>query len=199
MKNRILTITLLAVAVAAASAFGQAKTEKKIVKHVTAEKAAPAPKGPCGLDLTDEQRKKIDAMDLETEKALLPLRGQIEVRNAELKQLMLADKPDAAAVEKKIDEIGGLKMQIEKKRVLQQLAVRGLLTPEQRVDFDRKMLSRRHGMGCGPMGPEGRDFLMQRGGEGPMKRMMMKKHVMDCPEGSCGEPDEEVEIEIETK
>jgi Spy/CpxP family protein refolding chaperone len=199
MKKRIFIIAFLALATAATSAFSQAKTEKKIIKHVTDSKAAPAPQRPCGLDLTDEQRKKVDAMDLETEKALLPLRGQIDVRNAELKQLMLADKPDAAAVEKKIDEIGALRTQIEKKRVLQQLAVRGLLTPEQRVDFDRNLLSRRHGMGFGLTEPEGRDFLMHRGGEGPMKRMLMQKRFPGCPEGPCGEPGEEVEIEIETK
>ncbi|MBN2202377.1 periplasmic heavy metal sensor [bacterium] len=199
MKNRILSTALLALAVAATSAFGQAGMEKKVVKRVTAGKGLHAQKAPCLLDLTEDQRTKIDAMKLEADKAVLPLQAQIEIKSAELKQLMLADKPAAAAIEKKIDEIGGLKTQIQKKRTLHQVAVRGLLTPDQRVDFDRKTLGRRHGMGFGPMGSEGRDMLMRRGGEGPMKRMMLQRHVMDCPEGPCGEPDGEVEIEIETK
>lgn len=199
MKKKIGIVILAALALAVTAAFGQAKTEKKIVKRVVTEKMTHAPSGPCVSGLTDEQRKKADALELETEKAALPLRARIEVLDAELRQLMLADKPDAAAVERKIEEIGGLKTQIEKKRAMRQIAVRGLLTPEQRVDFDRKTLGRGHGMGLGPMGPEGRDFLTHRGGEGPLKQLRLQRHFPGCQEGPCGEPEEEVEVEIETK
>ena len=199
MKKKIGITILLALALAVTAAFGQAKTEKKIVKRVKTEKTAHAQKGSCVPGLTDEQRKKLDALELETEKAVLPVRARIDVLDAELKQMMLAENPDKAAVERKIDEIGGLKTQIEKKRAMHQIAVRGLLTPEQRVDFDRKALGRGHGMGFGPMGPEGRDFPMHRGGEGPLKQLRLQRHFPGCQEGPCGEPDEEVEMEIETK
>lgn len=199
MKKKIGIAILLALALAVTAAFGQAKTEKKIVKRVKTEKMAHARKGSCVPGLTDEQRKKMDALELETDKAVLPVRAKLDVLDAELKQMMLAENPDKAAVERKIDEIGGLKTQIEKKRAMHQIAVRGLLTPEQRVDFDRKRLGRGRGMGFGPMGPEGRDFLMHRGGEGPMRQFRMQKHFMGFPDGPCGEPEEDVEVEIETK
>jgi Spy/CpxP family protein refolding chaperone len=201
MKKLIGITALLALALAAAAAFGQAKTEKKIVKRVTVGEAAPCEKGPCGLKLTEEQRKKIDALETETEKALLSVRAQIGVKDAELKQLMLADKADQAAVEKKVEEIGALRTEMEKKRVLQRIAVRGLLTPEQRVDFDRQELRRGHGPGFGPMGPEGPGFPEPPAGERHPGRMFMRRHmsgVPDAPPAPPAAPSEE-EIEIETR
>jgi Spy/CpxP family protein refolding chaperone len=198
MKTKPVFSVFMIMAVVATAAFGQAKTEKKIIKHITSGEEAAAPKGSCGFELTDDQQKKIDAMDMETEKALLSVRAQIEVKNAEMKQLMLADKTDPVAVEKKIEEIGALKTQIEKKRILQQIAVRGLLTPEQRIGFDMKILRQGHGMGCAFMGPEGPGFREHSAGEGPHKRIFMQRHMIggpDAPPPPCVPSEEEIEIE----
>jgi len=198
MKKLIGITALLALTFAAAAVFGQAKTEKKIVKRVTIGEAAPCEKGPCGLKLTEEQQKKMDVLEMETEKALLSVRAQIGVKDAELKQLMLADKADPTAVEKKVEEIGALRTQMEKKRVLQRIAVRGLLTPEQRVDFDRQTLRHGHGPGFGPMGPEGPGFPESPAGDGHPGRMFMRRHmggVPDAPPAPAAPSEEEIEIE----
>jgi hypothetical protein len=110
--------------------------EKKIVKHEC-----------CGMpEWSEDQQKKMEALGLELEKTVLPITAQLEVKAAEIRQLVLADKPDEKAIDKKIDEIGALKLQIAKKRMANRLAVRALLTPEQRAGFDRQML--RGGIGC---------------------------------------------------
>ena len=124
-------------------------------------------KGCPGLPgLTEEQQKKVQALDLETEKALLPLKAQMDVKAAELKGLALAENPDKGAIDKKIEEIGLLRTQIMKKKIMNKLAVRALLTPDQRVQFDKMALRG----GCGLMEcceggrrPEmGRGMMMKR-------------------------------------
>ncbi len=55
--------------------------------------------------LSEEQQKKAEALNLEIEKALVPLKAQMDVKAAELKVLAVADNPDKAAIDKKIEEI----------------------------------------------------------------------------------------------
>ena len=124
-------------------------------------------KGCPGLPgLTEEQQKKVQALDLETEKALVPLKAQLDVKAAELKGLAVAENTDKSAIDKKIEEIGALRTQIMKKKILGRLGVRALLTPDQRVEFDRVGL--RGGCGLMECCEEGPRPGMQRG-------MMMKR------------------------
>jgi hypothetical protein len=112
--------------------------------------------------LSEDQQKKVDALNLEIEKALLPLKAQMDVKAAELKVLAVAENPDKAAIDKKIEEIGALRTQMMKKKVLNGLAVRALLTPDQRVEFDQKALRECFGpMDCGGRG-EGREMRYER-------------------------------------
>ncbi len=94
-------------------------------------------------ELTEAQQKQIKDLKVQLEKEILPLKSEIQVKSAELKQLLVAGKPDRAAINKKIDEIGSLRTQIQKKRVENQLKVRALLTPEQRVMFDKRIFAGR--------------------------------------------------------
>jgi zinc resistance-associated protein len=141
MKRIHLIICAVALTAAASMAFGQGAG----MKHV--------PKGCPGMGcsgmpgLSEDQQKKIEALNLEIEKALLPIKAQMDVKAAELKALAVADNPDKAAIDKKIEEIGALRTQLMKKKVLNGLAVRALLTPDQRVGFDQKALREC----CGPM------------------------------------------------
>ncbi|NOZ56360.1 MAG: Spy/CpxP family protein refolding chaperone [Calditrichaeota bacterium] len=95
------------------------------------------PKGPemgrvwAQLNLTDEQRKQIQELRLKLAKETLPLRNELGVKRLELKELMMADKPNLKAIEGKIDEIKKLEASLQKKRVENRLAVRSILTPEQ--------------------------------------------------------------------
>ncbi len=114
-----------------------------LAQEVQKETKMDHPKGECphsqcaSLQLTEEQQKKIDELKLALDKELLPLKADLKVKKAELEKLLLAEKPSKTTVEKKIDEIGALRIQIHKALVNHRLAVRELLTPEQRVKFDR--------------------------------------------------------------
>jgi Spy/CpxP family protein refolding chaperone len=122
------------------------------------------------LNLTEDQQKQIDKSKLEMEKAILPLETQLEVKEAELKSLLIADNPNTAAINAKLDEIGAARTQIQKKRVAHELDVRKLLTPEQRIDFDKRVLKGFDRMEmCRKQGPEMRQhvkmFMEKRLGE----------------------------------
>jgi Spy/CpxP family protein refolding chaperone len=136
MKRIHLIIWAVALTAAASMAFGQGAG----MQH--AFKGCPGMPG-----LSEDQQKKVEALNLEIEKALLPLKAQLDVKAAELKVLAVAENPDKAAIDKKIEEIGALRTQMMKKKVLNGLAVRALLTPDQRVGFDQKALREC----CGPM------------------------------------------------
>jgi zinc resistance-associated protein len=171
----------VALLAAASMAFGQGAGPKN------------APKGCPGIPgLSEDQQKKVQALDLETEKALLPLKAQMDVKAAELRALALAENPEKGAIDKKIEEIGLLRTQIMKKKIMNKLAVRALMTPDQRIGFDKMGLRG----GCGLMecceegrGPEkGRGMMMKRmrhGGE------MMRHQGLEKIE------EKEVEKEVE--
>ncbi len=87
------------------------------------------------LNLTDDQRKQIQDLHLKLAKETLPLRNELGVKRLELKELMMADKPNLKAIESKIDEIKKLEAALQKKRVANRLAVRSILTPEQQKEL----------------------------------------------------------------
>jgi Spy/CpxP family protein refolding chaperone len=162
MKRILWIATAAALMFAASAALSQEKSEKTAKPYGKIAMRG----GPWMPGLTEDQQKKVQALDLETEKALLPMKAQIEVKAAELKGLALAENPDKGAIDKKIEEIGALRTQIMKKKIQNKLAVRALLTPDQRVEFDRKVLRGGRGlMECceeGP-GPGMEKFMMMKG------------------------------------
>jgi Spy/CpxP family protein refolding chaperone len=162
MKRILWIATAAALMLAASAATAQEKCEKS--GKPFCEKAAMRG-GPRMPGLTEDQQKKVEAIELETEKGLLPVKAQLDVKAAELKGLALAENPDKGAIDKKIEEIGALRTQIMKKKIQSKLAVRAVLTPDERVEFDRKAL----------WGGRG---LMEFGEEGPgpgMEKFMMMK------------------------
>lgn len=99
------------------------------------------------LDLKPEQVTKIKAMRLELAKATLQLRNELQLKQLELRQMMLADKPDQGLIGAKIDEVAPLRTELQKKRIEYLLAIRGILTPEQKSKLDlwQGIGERRHG------------------------------------------------------
>jgi Spy/CpxP family protein refolding chaperone len=173
-KMWIATAAVAALIFAVSAAFGQPKVEKKAFRHG----------GPAIPGLTEEQEKKVQALDLELEKTLLPLKAQLEVKIAELKGLALVDNPDKGAIDKKIDDIGALRTRIMKTRIQNKLAVRSLLTPDQRVDFDKRML--RIGRG-----------IMDWNEDGPpgMEKIRIMKRFQHGEEGMMPHPEESEQVE----
>lgn len=89
-------------------------------------------------DLTDEQKKRIEDLQLAHMKEVNKTKAQLSEKQAHLRTLQLADKTDNAAINKTIDEITALKNDLMKKHEAHRQAVRSLLTEKQKVVFDAK-------------------------------------------------------------
>lgn len=92
--------------------------------------------------LTDEQKMKADAMHLELKKASAPLKALLSLKEAELNAMIVKDKPDMAAVGKKIDEILEVKRRLMLGHNEHKTHMRAMLTPDQRISFDMDLLGK---------------------------------------------------------
>lgn len=92
------------------------------------------------LNLTEEQKEKIQDLKLKLQKELLPIQAELRNAEAELKTMLLEKQPDLRAVNKKIDQISKLQADIKKLKIRHQFDVRNLLTPEQQKKFDQNRL-----------------------------------------------------------
>jgi len=117
------------------------------------------------LGITSEQAAKIRQQDLDFQKAGVMNRAKLEVAHMELNQLMSADTPDRAAIDKKLSEISAAQLVAEQTRVHHQLDIKTALTPEQQAKLKELMQSRGPGM-RGPGGPDGPQSGPGRGGRG---------------------------------
>jgi Spy/CpxP family protein refolding chaperone len=95
--------------------------------------------------LSDKQKTQIDKMHLELKKDLALLKPKSDLAKAELNQLIISNKPNTQAINKKINEITALKGELMKKRYAHIVEMRSVLTSEQRVSFDMSLLSGKHG------------------------------------------------------
>jgi len=85
-----------------------------------------------GLELTDEQQKKIaDIRDTQT-RANIQARGNLQIAQLDLRKLIRVDKPDQRAINAQIDRIGTMRTNLQKSRISSMLEIRAVLTPEQR-------------------------------------------------------------------
>jgi len=119
------------------------------------------------LGITADQAAKIRQQETDFQKAGVMNRAKSEVAHMELNQLMSADKPDRAAIDKKLADISAAQLVSEQTRVHHQLDMKTALTPDQQAKLKTLMQQRRPGMG-GPGGPNGGpNGGPGRGGRGP--------------------------------
>jgi len=110
-----------------------------------------------GLNLTDEQKEAFKKSRLALEKQLQPIQNEIGEAEARQKTLTTAEKPDLAAINKNIEKIGGLRVEMAKIQAKHRLDMRAQLTDEQRLKFDRSKNDMRGFNGMrGPGGFQGR-------------------------------------------
>ncbi|MEJ5306752.1 MAG: Spy/CpxP family protein refolding chaperone [candidate division WOR-3 bacterium] len=95
------------------------------------------------LNLTDDQKDKIDDLRAEQHKNLLELRYKLAMKNFELNELM-RKSPDEKKALKIVEEIGKIKLDIEKSRITNHFKIRSILTDDQKKLFDKHF-----GMGMG--------------------------------------------------
>lgn len=94
------------------------------------------------LNLTDEQKEKIEAIRLKTQKEMLGIRNQLGEKQARLRTLTTGDTYNEREVNKVIEEIGALNTRKMKLHVSHRQEIRNLLDEQQRLKFD----SRGHNM-----------------------------------------------------
>ncbi len=88
------------------------------------------------LNLTVEQKEAFKKSMLEVQKQLQPIRNELGEAMARQKTLTTAEKPDLGAINKNIEKIGALKIEMAKIQAKHHLEMRAQLTDEQRLKFD---------------------------------------------------------------
>ncbi len=83
------------------------------------------------LDLTDDQVQRLHQIGVESEKASIQNRADMELKHLELRELLRADNPDHDAIMSKLDEVNATRGKIEKQRMEAMLNARSVLTPDQ--------------------------------------------------------------------
>jgi len=83
------------------------------------------------LRLADPQVERLRQIAVETEKANVKTRAEIEVRSIELREALRADKPDRDEIMKRVQEISDLRREMMKHNVEAILAAKAVLSPEQ--------------------------------------------------------------------
>lgn len=117
------------------------------------------------LNLTDEQQTQIDQLRLELQKEMTPLQTRMQNLRSEYKLMLIDEKNSESALKAQLNKIADLRTQMEIVKAKHQRKVRSLLTDEQKVKFDQRILSGRgkgmRGQGPGACGRQGRQ-RMQR-------------------------------------
>ncbi len=112
------------------------------------------------LNLSEDQKAKMDALCLAYLKDIRPLREKMFDRSVELRRIWLEPDPDKNKISTKQKEVRALRDQLEDKRTAYRLEINKLLMPEQKEKLAAYGWNRKAGFG--PRGGK-RD----RGASGP--------------------------------
>ena len=155
MKTKILMLVVLMSCSAALIAQPSDKDSTKSFRGQNREmRMNDHQRGPKnGLDLTDAQKEAFKQSMLEMQKKLQPLHNELGEVKAHQKTLMTAGKPDMNEINKNIEKLGTLRVEMAKIQAQQRLDMRAQLTDEQRIKFDThkgKMMQHRGPQGMRP-------------------------------------------------
>ena len=106
------------------------------------------------LRLADPQVERLRQIIVETEKASVRTRAEIEVRSIELREALRADKPDRDEILKQVQEISDLRRETMRHNVEAILAAKAVLSPEQQRRLFSLLENRHEGRRLGGE-PEG--------------------------------------------
>jgi hypothetical protein len=109
-----------------------------------------------GLNLTREQIEKINRLELELEKELLPLVYELRSNYLELDNPEIQRNPARTQIEKVLDKIYKIEDEIQKKEIPNEEKIRGLLTEDQRAVLDSSYYGYDRGYFRGGLGRFGR-------------------------------------------
>jgi len=97
------------------------------------------------LNLTDEQKAKIEVLETNHQKAVKPLRGKMFDKSVELRKLWLQANPDKDKINAAQKEMRTLRDNIEDKETTLKLETLKLLTPEQNEKLANSHWGKGHG------------------------------------------------------
>jgi Spy/CpxP family protein refolding chaperone len=110
-----------------------------------------------GIELTDDQRGKLDKMHLDQARKMVERGGTMADLHSKLKLAITADKFSQKDVDDIATKIGKFHQEQISMHAAMMRAVRDLLTPDQRIKFDQNVLTmgrmgmgKRMGQGMGP-------------------------------------------------
>ena len=137
MRTKVLMIVMLMSLSAVLVAQPAEKGTKKFRVMDENEMGIKDQKGAAkGLNLTDAQKEAFKQSSIAIQKQLQPLRNELREAVAHQKTLTTAEKPDLGAINKNIEKIGGLRIEMAKIQTKHRLEMRAQLTDEQRLKFD---------------------------------------------------------------
>ena len=87
-------------------------------------------------DLTEDQKEQITEIRTDHMKEVLPLRNELNEKEARLQTISTGENVDQNKINTTIDEIGKIKIDLAKKRAAFKQDIRKILTEDQRVFFD---------------------------------------------------------------
>ncbi len=102
------------------------------------------------LNLTAEQKTKIEALQTSADKEVRPIREKMFDKSVEMRRLWLQANPDKSKINDARKEISTLRDQMQDKTTAMRLELRKVLTPEQQEKLANVGWGR--GMGYGPRG-----------------------------------------------
>ncbi|NCO24529.1 MAG: hypothetical protein COZ07_09980 [Candidatus Infernicultor aquiphilus] len=109
------------------------------------------------LNLSEEQVTEIKRVLLDFQKDTLELRNSLQIKELEVKALLLEPLTEITKIKAKFEEIAELKVEIRVKTIERYLEIKGLLTPEQQAKL--------------PLGVPSQIFAYQEMGMGRGKMM----------------------------
>lgn len=94
------------------------------------------------LGVSADQAAKIRQQETDFQKAEIRNRADLQIKRLELNELLSAEKPDRAAIDSKLQEIGAAQTAAEKSAIDYRLNMRDALTPAQRQKLQQLMAQR---------------------------------------------------------
>jgi Spy/CpxP family protein refolding chaperone len=88
------------------------------------------------IGVTPEQAAKIQSQESVFAQNRVRTRADLQAKQMELRELMTAEKPDRALIDKKMRELSDARLAAEKSQFDHQLTMRGALTPEQQKKLE---------------------------------------------------------------
>ena len=104
------------------------------------------------LNLSPDQKKKIESLKLKHQKEAIPLLSKTEMANVEIKELTLSDPVDLEKIKAKVKEKHTAMADLEVSHLALAQQMKGILTPEQRQKMESMMMEMGPMMRMGMMG-----------------------------------------------